>query len=133
LQAQLAVTRHDKPGPNFRNLEEFLVHGIKYAFRAVPGEMTRGMPTAASALPLAAALHRNPQEPPLVWPDPQGETRGVSIEPLYRQAPTAAREDQEFHALLTIVDTIRMARARETGVAIKELQDRLKKHAATHG
>lgn len=32
-------------------LEEFLIHGVKYAFPAEPGSLCRGIPTAHSAPP----------------------------------------------------------------------------------
>jgi hypothetical protein len=46
LAAKLAVRQREKIVPDFRNLEEFLIHGLKYVFWAEQGEMTRGMPTA---------------------------------------------------------------------------------------
>jgi hypothetical protein len=48
----------------FRNLEEFLIHGLKYVFWAEQGEMTRGMPTAYAAPPLAELLVSTAAEPP---------------------------------------------------------------------
>jgi len=38
--------------PNLAALEEFLVHGLKYAFPADRGEFTRGVPTSYAAEPL---------------------------------------------------------------------------------
>ena len=35
--------------PNVSNLEEFLLHGLKYAFPAEHGEVTRGVPTSYAA------------------------------------------------------------------------------------
>src|ERR1700745_1388796 len=41
-----------KEKPNISALEEFLVHGLKYAFPAEHGEVTRGVPTSYAAEPL---------------------------------------------------------------------------------
>jgi len=38
--------------PNFSAIEEFLVHGVKYAFPAEHGGSTRGVPTSYAAAPL---------------------------------------------------------------------------------
>src|ERR1700674_2540112 len=41
---------------NTKALEEFLVHGIKYAFPPEKGGMTRGIPTASAAEPLSLKM-----------------------------------------------------------------------------
>ena len=38
--------------PQLRAVEEFLLHGVKYAFPALRGEATRGIPTSYAAPPL---------------------------------------------------------------------------------
>ncbi|MCK4838767.1 MAG: hypothetical protein KAS94_08170 [Desulfobulbaceae bacterium] len=122
----------DRIVPQYRNLEEFLAHGLKYVFWAKPGEMTRGMLTAYAAPPLDNLIaQRWPSgEPPLVWPDPEGEVRGLALEPLYKKAPKAAKKDNEFYELLALVDAIRSGRARERKLAIKELEVRLEGYAS---
>jgi len=77
LAAKLAVRQREKIVPNFRNLEEFLIHGLKYVFWAEQGEITRGMPPTYAAPPLAELLVSTAAEPPPVWPDPDGEVRGI--------------------------------------------------------
>ena len=42
--------------PVLRAVEEFLIHGVKYAFPAQRGEATRGMATAHAAPPLKAQI-----------------------------------------------------------------------------
>ncbi|MBU0731244.1 MAG: hypothetical protein KKE17_12730 [Proteobacteria bacterium] len=133
LEAQLAVKQEDKIVPNFRNLEEFLIHGLKHVFWAKHGNMTRGVPTSSAAPPLSemfAAL--TSEEPPPVWPDPEGEVRGMALMPLYKQAPAASRKDQKFYELLTLIDAIRAGRARERETAIKELRNRLGEYASNY-
>jgi hypothetical protein len=69
------------------------------------------------------------QVPP-VWPDPEGSVQGVAVEPLYGSVPRAARQDPELYALLALVDALRIGRARERGIAEKEISQRLKPHVA---
>ena len=126
LEAQLAVKQGDRIVPHFRNLEEFLVHGVKHVFWAKQGNMTRGVPTSSSAPPLNNIFSAlSAEEPPPVWPDPEGEVRGMAFTPLYKHAPAASRRDQKFYELLTLVDAIRAGRAREREAAIKELRNRI--------
>jgi hypothetical protein len=95
LVAQLAVKKGDIITPHIRNLEEFLVHGLRYVFVADLGRPTRGIPTAYAAPPLDQHFAESTELPP-VWPDPEGTARGVAFSPLYKLAPQAARSD---HAL----------------------------------
>lgn len=115
---------HADREPNRAALLEFLTHGIKYAFPAKRGNLTRGMPTAHGAPPLAALIDSG-GEPLPVWPDPEGEVRGESFEPLYRSAPKAARRDPQLYEILCLVDAIRGGRARERTLAEKLLRERL--------
>jgi hypothetical protein len=109
---------------NRKALLEFLVHGIKYVFPAERGVFTRGLPTAHAASPLKEQFAPN-DEPPPVWPDPEGPVRGQELEPLYRSVPKAARGDQRLYELLALVDAVRGGRARERELAVKELRNRL--------
>lgn len=128
ITARLALHKDDLILPNIRNLEEFLIHGLKYVFVPELGELTRGIPTGYAAPPLNAHLVPG-GEPPPVWPHPEGETRGMSFSPLYSAAPEAARSDAALYELLALVDAIRGGRAREREIAIRELRVRLKRYA----
>src|SRR5262245_50242617 len=66
--------------PNLGAIEEFLVHGLKYAFPAERGEPTRGVPTSYAAEPLRKVIALG-DEPPLVWPYAIGSQRGTSFKP----------------------------------------------------
>lgn len=127
LAAQLAVKRAGGLVPNVRNLEEFLIHGIRYAFYPEWGGLTRGMPTLFGASPLAEHIAPS-AEPVPVWPDPEGEVYGSSFLPLYKSAPKAARADAALYELLVLVDAIRGGKARERNMAVKELQLRLARY-----
>jgi len=110
---------------NVKALEEFLVHGIKYAFPAEKGGMTRGMPTASAAEPLN--LKMTQEDPVPVWPFEQGSRRGYAFSPLYRRAPQAALKDHDLYELLALVDALRDGGARERELAKRALSVRLKK------
>jgi hypothetical protein len=113
--------------PILKALLEFLVHGLKYAFPPERGSLTRGMPTSYAGPPLNTHLIQT-DEPPPVWPDPEGNVRGYEFSPLYRSVPKAAKQDNELYELLTLVDAIRDGRARERELAVKEITSRLEKH-----
>ena len=102
--------------PNRPAILEFVLHGVRYAFPPVRGGMTRGMPTAHAAPPLAELIVQD-NDPVPVWPDPQGEARGASFNPLYRGAPKAARADAKLYQCLSLIDALRGGRARERNLA----------------
>ena len=60
-------------------------------------------------------------EPPLLWPLPEGQQRGVSLEPLHKNAPAAALRDPFLYEMLALIDALREGRARERKLAEQEL------------
>ena len=112
--------------PLLKKVEEFLIHGVKYAFPVQRGETTRGMPTAYAAPPLSDQIAHSGDLPP-VWPDPNGEVRGATLEPLHKAAPKASRRDPVLHELLALIDALRDGRVRERQSAEKELSVRLRR------
>jgi len=78
--------------------------GLKYAFPAQHGEVTRGVPTSYAASPETKSPLRVIAP---VWPWRDGETRGVSLEPLYKSVPHAALRDPALLQLLALIDAIR--------------------------
>jgi hypothetical protein len=113
--------------PILASLEEFLLHGVKYAFPAEPGTLTRGIPTGFSA-PVLGGHFEVSKSGHMVWPSPIGEERGVAIEPLYRSIPEACLKDPKLYAALALVDALRIGRARERELAkdllVKILRDK---------
>lgn len=93
---------------------------MKYAFPAFRGEATRGMPTAYAAPPLSAAISPGGDLPP-VWPNAEGTVRGLTLEPLHKAAPKAAKQDPLLYELLALLDALREGRARERQLAESEL------------
>ena len=107
----------------WKPLEDYLLHGVRYAFPAKRGPVVRGMPTAYAAPPLS--LEISSDDLPPVWADPDGDTKGYAVEPLYRSAPRAAKADPQLYELLALVDALRLGRARERKAAEEELRKRL--------
>ncbi len=61
-----------------------------------------------------------------MWPDPEGEVRGVGLEPLHTAVPKAVRKDPVLYELLALIDALRDGRTRERQIAERELSGRLK-------
>lgn len=100
-------------------LLEFIEFGLPYVFPVSPGPIVNGIPTAHSH-PFLRQFFSS--ETAYVWPVIDGNERGPSIEPLYKQATKAALLDEKFYKLLALVDTVRVGRTRELKVAMQELK-----------
>lgn len=106
-----------------KSFAEFIIYGLKYVFPVRPAEIVRGIPTAHSASPMNEFISSSKDI--YVWPYEKGNARGQKIEPLYKTIPHIIDEDFAFYELLTIIDTIRVGKARETDIALSELKKRL--------
>ncbi len=115
----LSHRRAVSPGP----LHEFLVHGARFAFFPVRGPEVEGIPTAHSGPPLRDRIESGRA---IVWPSADGAMRGESLVPLYDGAPQLATTAPELYELLTLVDALRVGRARERKMAAEALGARLK-------
>lgn len=129
--ANLVLTKELGEMPILDAVEEFLIHGVKYAFPAKRGFLARGMPTSYSAEPLKS-LFVSGDEPVIVWPDAKGRRRGVSILPLYKSVPEAARLDSVLYSRLALLDAIRSGGAREREIATRELKKSLRQINGKH-
>jgi hypothetical protein len=107
----------ERLSPLRQNVVEFLLHGLKYAFPARRGSLTRGVPTAHAAPVLRKRLPLQRGAAVPVWPDAQGKVRGESLTPLYRSAVRAAAKDDGVYAALALIDAIRAGSARERALA----------------
>ena len=113
--------RHTQwPVVNRKGLWEFLVHGLRYVFPAKAGALTRGIATGVGAPVLQGQLMSAGDLLP-VWPDARGNTKGLSVAPLFKSVPHAARRDPRLYALLALTDAVRMGRPREHALAAKAL------------
>ena len=102
-----------------------MIYGLKYVFPASPGKISRGIATAHSAKPISELIVAS--DDVYVWACDDGNVKGQEIEPLYRNAIFAAREDEKLYEMLALVDVIRTGKAREFNLAVKELKKRIKK------
>lgn len=124
VAARLATYRDRRPVVLKPQLREFVRSGARYAFPAVHGRLTRGMPTAYAAAPLNNLIAPS-ADPPPVWPDKDGNVRGVALAPLYPTVPEAARSDSKLYELLALFDAVRSGQAREREIAQKYLAERI--------
>lgn len=108
---------------NLSALEEFLLHGVRYAFPPNRSRRNRGVPTAHSAPILRDEL--SGEIDPLVWPSPSGTVVGDGLEPLIPAAASFAKNAPQLYDLLALVDAIRVGTARDREVASGILQQRL--------
>ncbi|SFD09975.1 hypothetical protein SAMN05518672_101469 [Chitinophaga sp. CF118] len=101
------------------SLMEFIHYGLHYVFPQVPGQTVTGIPTA----------HSHPfykehfsSESDYVWPDNEGTTRGLMIEPLYKNVIKAVKDNEQLYKLLASLDIIRVGKNREKKLALEELR-----------
>lgn len=123
-RAELSGLYHKKTRTVYREaFLEFLIHGFKYVFPAIPGKLAKGIPTAHSANPLAQYI--NSEKDVYVWKSAYGTIRGQTIEPLYASVPQLAQSDTQLYELLSLIDALRVGKAREKNIAIEELTKRI--------
>jgi DNA-binding Lrp family transcriptional regulator len=128
LQAA-GIVRSGALGVNRRALLEFLEHGVRYAF---PGQLDapgRGVPTAHASPALSDVIAADDA---VVWPDPNGQAMGPTLRPLFPQAVELPTRCPDVYELLTLVDAIRIGRARERTIAITRLRERLGRAVEAH-
>ena len=126
---RLALAQLLRPGSrevNRLNFKEFLLHGARYAFPAMPGKSARGVPTAHSAPELAGEIDAAEA---YVWPSAEGDVIGCAVEPLYAGAPGLRERSPETYRLLTLFDALRVGSTRERRLAQARLEAAL---AAPH-
>lgn len=116
VAARLLMFQERRPVILKAPLKEFLLSGAKYAFPAVWGSLTRGVPTGYAASPLNEVIAPS-SDPVPVWPSAKGTARGVGLAPLYPSVPDAALRDAKLYALLALFDAIRFGQARERNAA----------------
>jgi hypothetical protein len=101
-------------------LRDCLEQAARWIAPAKIGDFELGLPTAHSAEPLREKLVGD--DDPVVIPLPHGPVRGRAVPPLHPLAPAAAAKDPKLYRLLTVVDALRIGRARERQLAAAELR-----------
>ena len=99
---------------NVSALLELLVHGVPYVFPGQLGPDTQGVPTAHSGPALAERLSGVDA---VVWPSADGEVRGQALVPLCASAPDLVKRNEALYRWLTLVDALRVGRARDRSLA----------------
>lgn len=122
--ARLVAEIDGQPRPILAALRGFVIYGAPYAYPAVRGEITIGFPTAYGVSPLNEMMVAS-NEPPPVWPHPEGIARGPGLLALYENLPLAAQADPALYELLALFDALRAGQARERELARKYLEERL--------
>ena len=102
--------------------EGLLVHAARFIVPPRLGPPARGVPTAHAVPPLADELGGGDL---LVWPDDEGTAVGTTLAPLCPSAARAARREPALHAMLALVDGLRVGRARERAIAARLLHGRI--------
>ena len=123
--AQLLVPNEESGSVvNRKAARDFVITGARYAFPGSLGTLARGMPTAHSAPPLVEMLAAH-EEDAIVWPTPDGKTRGLCLTPLYPSVPDAAARDSELYECLALFDALRAGTTRERELATTLLERKL--------
>ncbi len=104
---------------------DFFLSGLRYVFPVQPGNIRQGMPTSYAAPPLVRLVVSDGKIGP-VWPDAMGTVRGYEVEPLHPSASKAARLDNRFYEILSLLDALREGRPRERHLAEEELRKRIR-------
>jgi hypothetical protein len=124
IAARLATNIEGRIRPVMGSLQSFILCGAQFAYPAVRGEATIGLPTAHAVAPLKELIV-GPAELPPVWPDSLGKVRGQALLPLYPKAPRAAKGDPRLYELLALFDALRIGQARERDLAARLLEEQL--------
>ena len=126
--ARLQHARLCEPGSrtvNRQACQEFLTHGVRYAFPPMYGPERLGMPTAGSHPELSALFDNGAMMKSLVWPMEGGVVRGHALVPLFTGVTKVATRDARLHHLLACVDVLRVGTSAQRSVAADHLTQRL--------
>lgn len=94
---------------NKQAFTDFLFYGLKYVFPTRPSGIGRGFATAHSAHPLSEKIV---SEENFIWEHPEGNMRGLIIEPLYKTIPYIIHSSPDLYALLALTDGLRVGNSR---------------------
>lgn len=109
-------------GVNVPALLELLVHGVPYVFPGQLGAETQGVPTAYSGPVLQERLSGVDS---IVWPSAEGQMRGLALVPLCAAAPAMLQNNEALYRWLTLVDALRVGRARDRRIAEEVLKQEI--------
>jgi predicted transcriptional regulator len=99
---------------------EFIEFGFKYVFPQIPGSLVTGIATAHSHEFFKEKII---SEINFVWPDNDGDVRGLAILPLYKSITKVVLKDKVLYNLLACLDILRVGKVREKKMALKILKE----------
>ena len=109
-----------------KSLYELLIFAVKHIFPVTPGNIVRGVATSHSASPLSELIISGKES--YVWQYANGNDRGMSIKPLYKTVPEISEGLPKLMEILTLIDALRIGKAREVNLARIALEERLLKN-----
>lgn len=112
----------DERRPSIDALHRFIVQGLPFAFPAILGPRTVGVPTAHSAPAFRGVVESTDQ---IVWASADGAARGQSLIPLFSGAWALPDRNPPLYELLTIADGLRVGTTRVRNIAAELLATRL--------
>lgn len=101
---------------------EVMVHAVRYFMPATLGLPHTGIATAHAGPDLATRIRASE---PYVWPTPEGNDYGPTVEPLDPCVPTLALRHSLFYRLMALIDACRVGRVRERTLADAMVRDLL--------
>lgn len=110
--------------PVKRNVQEFLMAGLRYVFPLrLSGRMARGVATGWAGPGVRDAF--SGEGMPSVWACEEGTAEGMAVEPLYPTVPKAVLGNPELYGRLVLFDLLRGGRIREREWAKQQLTRKL--------
>jgi hypothetical protein len=103
---------------------ELLLHAIKYFFPPEFGTISAGIPTSYAKPGFKFVRYNNADI--YVWPHPEGTRKGICLRPIHPSLPQACLKDDNLYTLASLVEMVRMGRAREVSIASKEIEKLIK-------
>ena len=104
-------------------LYSLLVNSIQFLIPAEVGSIINGVPTAFSSPD--SREHFAQEEFPYVWSQQKGDTKGISLEPIYSKAALLKDNNDDLYKVLGILDLLRIPNARGRSFATKYFDDLL--------
>lgn len=119
--SRIVSSHNDSLSISRRSLLDFILYGVPYVFPAKKEGKVKGFPTSYSTYPLNRDIVQNDEI--IVWGHKEGTVIGFSIEPLYNNAPLAAKKDDRLYILLSLIDAIRLGGGRSYKIAKRYLEE----------
>ncbi len=104
---------------------EFIVHALKFFYPSEKGGIGRGVNVGPSSSHFSKKVLSD--EFNFVWPDPEGDSRGVLISPLLPKLTNSIKENEKLFLFLNVVEIFRglggVRHRQEAQKVLKEMLD----------